>query len=475
MIAIRIIELTKPLELPPNLEGKDGVRFYCTLRGDFIGHFTVWSKGRPIGRSQFLQEFTRNMGQTLLERLYGERFDGKVEPWSNLQHLLRAQFGLEPAELDFGLPAEEPLKLPKLTASITIPTRDRPDDIRRCLESLTNHKSQILFEIIVADNNPASGKTEPVVRSFPGVTYLPEPRPGVTFARNAAALHAQGDIIVCTDDDVTYVDGWLDNLIAPYADPEVMAVTGMVMPFELDYEAQHWFEVYGSLTRNFKRTRYDRGFYENTGFMPMVPTWDIGVTANASFRAEVFADPKIGPFDDELRIAEDPYILYRMVKNNRVIIYEPRAVVQHRHRQTMEGLARQLYNYGRSSTGMELRTFFVDGDRRGLNCLWDIAKFDRDRILQIRKGERNFPMELVVAETKGHLMGPFSLLKSIWQVRTKYGRYTAEQFALAQAARQRAKLEQQRQLAEAAEIKQLTEPGQERQIGEIETEGVVVN
>jgi hypothetical protein len=218
------------------------------------------------------------------------------------------------------------------------------------------------------------------------------------------------------------------------------------------------------------------------------------VTANASFRAEVFADPEVGPFDDELRIAEDPYLLYRMVKANRVVIFEPGAVVQHRHRASLSGLARQLYNYGRSSTGLQLRTYFIDGDVRGIKCMWDIVKYDRDRLLHLGRKQKGFPakvlalllrkwqpnyvspqsgyddypIELVVAETKGHLVGPFSLLKSIFQVRTKLGRYTPEQFALAQAARQRAKAAQAEQLEQANAIKQLAEPAEERQLQPLE-------
>jgi glycosyltransferase involved in cell wall biosynthesis len=493
MIAIRFLELTKPIEAPTEVEGKEAVRFYCAMRGQILGYITLWNKGRPIGRTQLLQEVSHQFGQKIVAHLFEKRFGGEIEPWSNVERLVRVQLGLEPPQFELEEEEADP-KLPNLTVSITVPSRDRPNDIRRCLESLTTHKSRFPFEIIVADNNPSSGLTEPVVRSFPGVTYLPEPRPGVTFARNAAALHAKGDIIVCTDDDVTYLDGWLDNLIAPYADPEVMAVSGMVIPYELEYEAQYWFEIYGALTRNFKWTRYDYQFYQNPPDMPMVPAWNVGVTANISFRAEIFADPEIGPFDDELRIAEDPYLIYRLIKANRVIIYEPKAVVQHRHRDTMKGLARQLYNYGRSSTGMQLRTYFVDGDIRGLKCLWDVFKYDRDRIMFLMRSQKGFrgalislilkgwhpnfvgplqgrtdyPLSLVLAESKGHLVGPFSLLKSIYQIKTKFGRYTPEQFALAQAARQRAKLAQAEQFEQWVSIKQLTEPVEERQLPKVE-------
>ncbi len=468
MIAIRTLELNRPFEVPTEVENYEAVRFYCSRDGQIVGHFTLWHKGQPISYNQMVEAFSRQMGQHLLWPLFDPQLNlSKADLWPELHRLVREQLGLEivqdePEVAPVPPPPGLPLPRPDLTVSVTIPSRDRPQDLRKCLESLTRHRSQTPFEIVVADNNPASGLTEPVVRTFEGVVYVGEPRPGVTFARNAAALHARGDIIVCTDDDVTFAEGWLDNLIAPYADPQVTAVSGMVRPIELEHQAQYWFEQYGSLTRNYRRTRFDRRFFDNPpDFLPMVPAWDVGVTANFSFRAEILADPEIGPFDDELRIAEDPYLIYRILKADRVIVYEPKALVYHRHRATKEGLARQLYNYGRSSTGMQLRTFFVDGDWRGLQCLWGVAKYDWQRVmerlpsrkvplplklyLKLRparisytgplRGQTDFPISLVLAETKGHLVGPYSLLKSIFQVRTKLDRYTWQQFAQAQAAR----------------------------------------
>lgn len=478
MIAIKILELTRPIEAPTEIEDKEAVRFYCTLRGQFIGYVTIWNKHRPIGQTQLVHEISRQLGQTLLRRLFSKRFEGPVEPWWNAQRLIRIQLGLEPAQFEHEVAEEEPeLKIPDVMVSICIPTRDRPEDLTRCLTSLNNHKSRVPFEIVVADNNPSSGISEPVVRNFPGVLYVPEPRPGVSYARNAAALHASGDIIVTTDDDVVIMDGWLDNLIAPFSDEEVMAVTGMVLPLEMEHVSQYWFEVYGGLTHSYERIRFDKSFYENTPPDQHVPAYLIGVTANAAFRAEVFADPEIGPFDDVLRVSEDLYMFYRLTKNNRVVIYEPKAVAQHRHRNTMEGLTRQIYSYGRSSIAMQLRTYFRDGDPRGLKCLTGIARFDRDRIREIRRGTRNFPLELVLAETKGHLAGPYNLLKQYWQVRTRLGCYTYEQFAIAQSIRQREKLaqaERMRELAQAVPLKQLGEPSEERHITAFEAEDAMV-
>jgi glycosyltransferase involved in cell wall biosynthesis len=61
-----------------------------------------------------------------------------------------------------------------------VATRDRPDDLRRCLESLTTQDTGRPLEIIIVDNNPSSGLTPPVVAGFPGVRLVSERRKGVS-------------------------------------------------------------------------------------------------------------------------------------------------------------------------------------------------------------------------------------------------------------------------------------------------------
>ena len=104
-------------------------------------------------------------------------------------------------------------------------------------------------EIVVVDNNPASGLTTPVVAEFPGIVLVNEPRRGLAYARNAGFAACTGEIAVATDDDVTVPPDWLEKLIAPFARPDVMVVTGNVLPIELETAAQQLFEAYGGLGR----------------------------------------------------------------------------------------------------------------------------------------------------------------------------------------------------------------------------------
>ena len=100
--------------------------------------------------------------------------------------------------------------------------------------------------------------TERLVRKdFPNVQYVHEPRPGLNWARNRAILEAHGEIIAYTDDDVVVDSRWVSALVRIFSEnPEVMAMTGWVVPYEIETEAQFLFEEYGGFGRGFERKWY---------------------------------------------------------------------------------------------------------------------------------------------------------------------------------------------------------------------------
>jgi cellulose synthase/poly-beta-1,6-N-acetylglucosamine synthase-like glycosyltransferase len=87
-----------------------------------------------------------------------------------------------------------------LKATIAICTRNRTDDLRRCLEALMKLPDDGQ-EILVIDNCPSTNETKDLAASFPKIKYVLETRPGLDFARNTALEQATGDVIAFTDDD----------------------------------------------------------------------------------------------------------------------------------------------------------------------------------------------------------------------------------------------------------------------------------
>lgn len=85
--------------------------------------------------------------------------------------------------------------------------------------------------------------------------YVCEPLPGLDNARNRAALTAHGEIVAYTDDDVVVDVNWVRGLAEVFVlDVDVTAVTGLVLPLELETESQALFEEYGGFSRGFNRT-----------------------------------------------------------------------------------------------------------------------------------------------------------------------------------------------------------------------------
>jgi glycosyltransferase involved in cell wall biosynthesis len=273
--------------------------------------------------------------------------------------------------------------------------------------------------------------TPPVVAEFPGVRLVEETIPGLSYARNAGINASIGEIIVATDDDVTMPSTWLEALVQPFARADVMVVTGNTLPLELDTRAQQLFEQYGGLGRGYSRLEADHSWF-NFYRRRAAPTWELGATANAAFRASIFADPRIGMVDETLGAgsptgcSEDTYVFYKVLRAGYTLVYEPDAYVWHRHRRDMPALKSQIYNYSKGHVAYHLTTAINDGDMRGLYDIF--VRLPRWRVKQLKSqvkravtGRERYPFSLIVAETTGNMAGPYALWKSRQRVK-KLGR-----------------------------------------------------
>jgi GT2 family glycosyltransferase len=80
------------------------------------------------------------------------------------------------------------------------------------------------------------------------------------------------------------------------------------------------------------------------------PVWRIGAGANMAFRKEVFDE--VGLFDIRLGAgasgcSEDSEMWYRILLKGHEILYTPRTIVYHRHRQDFKALYKQMFSYMR--------------------------------------------------------------------------------------------------------------------------------
>jgi glycosyltransferase involved in cell wall biosynthesis len=267
-------------------------------------------------------------------------------------------------------PAPPADALPSWT--VIICTRDRPADLRRCLEALTSG-APAGGEVLVVDNAPTTDATARVAADFP-VRYVREDRPGLNVARATGARAARGDILLYTDDDVVVDEGWVRAMLEPFSNPRVAAVTGLTMPLELESEAQELFEVYGGFGRGFERRSFD--------YTQIAPAASglVGAGANMAVRRDLALS--MGLFDAELdggtvtQTGGDSYAFYLLLAEGYQIVYTPAALVRHRHRRDLATLRRTLAGYSVGGFAFLTRCFVQHGDWQALDVAYQWLRSD---------------------------------------------------------------------------------------------------
>lgn len=316
--------------------------------------------------------------------------------------------------------------------SVVVCTRDRTDDLRRCLHALLalDYPS---YEVIVVDNAPSTDDTLKLITSefsdASQVRYIREPVPGLAIAHACGIRQVQGLIVAFTDDDAIVEPYWLTEIVHGFEDPQVACVTGLALPLELETQAQEWFEQFGGFNRNdafIERRHHISDLPQVRRHSPLYPYTAavFGAGVNMSFRTSVLRD--IGGFDLALgpgRPAaggEEIDAFFRLVSRGHALLYQPRAVVWHTHRRDYAGLQKQLMNYGIGFTAF-ITHCLIDNPYRIIDLLGKLPYIAfyllSPKSPKHAKKQGAFPQELVWLEVRGMMYGPFAYIKSRWQLR----------------------------------------------------------
>ncbi len=128
-----------------------------------------------------------------------------------------------------------------------------------------------------------------------------------------------------------------------------MAVTGLVLPAELETEAQMFFEERWPFGRGYQPIVFDRDFFKLDQTVGC-PVWKIGAGASMAFRRAIF--DRVGLFDERLGAgqagcSEDSEFWHRVLTHGWQCRYEPGTVIFHHHRREVAGLRKQVFFYMR--------------------------------------------------------------------------------------------------------------------------------
>jgi glycosyltransferase involved in cell wall biosynthesis len=229
-------------------------------------------------------------------------------------------------------------RVKRRSVSVVVTTGCARSRLERCLQSLLACDYPD-FEVIVVDGSPRSHATQRLLEEQfedePRLRYVEEARAGLSRARNAGLARASGDVVMFTDDHVVVDREWIRRSAAALARDDVDCVTGLVLPLELETEAQLRFERCAHLGKGFRRHVYSlpqrRATHPFFYYRPGV----IGTAANTTLRADVAHE--LGGFDTTLGAGtpalggEDLDLYVRLLRAGRAVAYDPSVVVWHEH------------------------------------------------------------------------------------------------------------------------------------------------
>lgn len=395
------------------------------------GHYFIfWWKSIPLGQlfihpgqRQSEKHFWQQAASAIAPAVqqYARLAHPHTQPapwqqWLEAQQFTKAASFFEEAFAAVAAP-ELPAQVP---VSILICTRNRPAHLQQCLHRLQQLSCRPQ-EIVVIDNAPSDNRTQEVVQQFKEVRYCREARAGLDIARNTGIRQADCPIVAFLDDDVVAHPLWVYRVWEAFQQPEVAAITGLVIAAELQTEAQQIFEQHWSFNRGYINKVYDQAYFEKT-LAQGPPVWEIGAGANMAFRKAIFE--QAGYFNELLDVGAagcngDSEMWFRILAAGHSIRYAPLAVVHHEHRKEMAGLQKQIFYYMRGFAAAALLQQQLQQQAGYKNHLLEVLPPYYLKLL--RQGFPRYPFRYrtLGAEIKGLASGVLFYLRNKHQLSVK--------------------------------------------------------
>lgn len=226
----------------------------------------------------------------------------------------------------------------ELTASVIIPARNAGTTLRACLEALSRQTAgDRLLEVIVVDDG-STDDTAAQAREAGAQVLQQSPR-GAAAARNLGAAHARGDILLFTDADCEPATSWVEAMLAPFADTTVVGVKGVYCTRQSE------------LVARFVQLEYEDKYRR----MARLPAIDFIDTYSAGYRRDIFLAH--GGFDESFPKAnvEDQEFSFRLAAHGHRMVFQPAAVVCHRHVTSLGAYLRKKFWIGYWKVKVHLR------------------------------------------------------------------------------------------------------------------------
>jgi GT2 family glycosyltransferase len=182
---------------------------------------------------------------------------------------------------------------------------------------------------ILVVNDGSTDNTAEVVKGYPGVRLINQRNAGPAAARNRGALEARGTLLLFTDDDCVPMAGWLNAMIEPFDDPEVVGAKGIYRTHQR------------RLAARFVQIEYE----DRYRLMANLDCIDFIDTYSAAFRRERFLEMAGYDISFPVACAEDIELSYRMSAEGWKMKFAPAAIVYHTHPDTLTQYLKKKYKF----------------------------------------------------------------------------------------------------------------------------------
>ncbi len=225
-----------------------------------------------------------------------------------------------------------------LTFSIVIPTYNRPQPLKTCLDSLkTLEYKRDHFEVIIVDDGseePLDNIVNPYYHHL-NLTLIRQTNGGPAKARNTGANAAKGQYLAFTDDDCTLDENWLSALENGFSKTSNAILGGKTINALPDNP----YSSVSQLLIDYLYDYYNQKSAQATFF----------ASNNFALSKDLFE--KVGQFDVTFPLAagEDREFCDRWLFRGYSLHYVPEAIMYHSHYLSLAKFWRQHFNYGRGA------------------------------------------------------------------------------------------------------------------------------
>jgi GT2 family glycosyltransferase len=215
-----------------------------------------------------------------------------------------------------------------ISASIVIPTFNGASRIGNCLDSLVKQTAGRNIEILVVDDG-STDSTPSVVGAYSSVRLISQENAGPASARNRGALESHGRILLFTDDDCVPMPDWIDAMLSPFSDPDIVGAKGVYRTNQR------------SLAARFVQVEYE----DKYRLMARLSNIDFIDTYSAAFRRDRFLEMTGYDTSFPVACAEDVELSYRMSARGWKMKFVPSAIVYHTHPDKLPLYLKKKYKF----------------------------------------------------------------------------------------------------------------------------------